>query len=379
MAASRRAAHHRVVRRPCRRCLARAADARGVVSGGVHRDGPCGERHGSAASAARVGIPRRRVRPDHRRQPGRREQFRDRLHDRYAPGAHRGPGAADTGAADPQPGRRRLEQPQPRSADRPDAVPVAGSRGTRWLSRRQHRYAARGRSRHGGHSLGTARRAAGRQQRSAPVGDSHQAAAQAPHRHLPRPRRRCRRRRRGACHRRSGGRSDEVPAAVRRTAGGDGRGARARRLGGEPALRPIRDQRARPHVARARCEDGDQCGARTRLAHRARRRPRRSARTARREGRQPARRGALGRGVPRAARNRVHAHRPGTGVRQLLPSRRPEHQPAALARRTDARRVRGRGRRSAHLHRRARGHRGGVGGGRRAGERVCGVVLHARS
>ena len=120
-------------------------------------------------------------------------------------------------------------------------------------------------------------------------------------------------------------------------------------LGGEPALRPIRDQRARPHVARARCEDGDQCGARTRLAHRARRRPRRSARTARREGRQPARRRALGRGVPRAARNRVHAHRPGTGVRELLPSRRPEHQPAALARRTDARRVRGRCRRSAHL------------------------------
>ena len=111
------------------------------------------------------------------------------------------------------------------------------------VSRRQHRYADRGRSRHRGHSVGTARRAAGRQQRSAPVGDSHQAAAQAPHRDLPRPRRRCRRRRWRAGHRRSGGRSDEVPAAVRRTARGDGRGARARRVGGEPQIRPVRHQR----------------------------------------------------------------------------------------------------------------------------------------
>ena len=114
------------------------------------------------------------------------------------------------------------------------------------------------------------------QQRSAPVGDSHQAAAQAPHRDLPRPRRRCRRRRRGAGDRRPGSRSNEVSAAVRRTARGDGRGPRARRVGREPPLRPVGDHPARPHVAGARREDGDQCGARTRMAHRARRRPRRS-------------------------------------------------------------------------------------------------------
>ena len=70
LATGRCAAHHRVVRRQSRRCVAGPAHARGVVSWRLRIDRTGGQRYRSAASAARVWIPRRRVRPDYRRQPG---------------------------------------------------------------------------------------------------------------------------------------------------------------------------------------------------------------------------------------------------------------------------------------------------------------------
>ena len=111
----------------------------------------------------------------------------DRLHPRHQACAQRGASAGDakSPAAKAVGGRRASRSPAT-AASRPHAVQATDADRNGAVSRRHDRDADRSRWRYRGHSVGNARERDNRRFRSASLGDSHQAVAQAAHRGLSR-------------------------------------------------------------------------------------------------------------------------------------------------------------------------------------------------
>ena len=261
-------------------------------------------------------------------------------------------------------------------AHRPHAVPAAGARRDRAVPRRHHRDADRARQRHRRHPLGAARHRAGtRQPRRPPWAIRAKLLRKLRTAEFRQHVVRRRRRRERARDRRAEVRPSQLPAAARR--------ARSEAQCGDRALEdaPARQQVTAlispedpaqsvpthgPSSTRCWSATGASCTSPATASRPRCSGPYRRSVATRRRTRRPARRGALGRYVPRPARDPQHARRARAGVRQLLPSW-PRDNPSEVLelQRLRSRALRRERRRGADQDRRALRHRRRLGGGGR--------------